>query len=185
MVNFPGAASPILAHLVTSTQDAWLVSAGGRCRGRATSARHGPSGSGSRSARIGPWGRAGPGPVTTTGAGGHRTGRRRRRSRWRGRRHCHRPHRTPATAATAPSSSTIPFYGTHQAGIITPVQDRLAFATFDVVDGTDRAGLRNLLADWSEAAARMSRRGRLVGEDDDSDAPPLDTGEAVGTPVSI
>ena len=34
--------------------------------------------------------------------------------------------------------STVPFYGTHQAGIVTPAQDRLAFATFNVVDGTDR-----------------------------------------------
>jgi deferrochelatase/peroxidase EfeB len=89
-----------------------------------------------------------------------------------------------AGAAAAPlSSSTVPFYGRHQAGIITPVQDRLVFATFDVVDGTDADGLRGLLARWGDAAAKLAT-GQLVGEDDDPEAPPLDTGEAVGSPVS-
>jgi deferrochelatase/peroxidase EfeB len=90
-----------------------------------------------------------------------------------------------ASAQTAdPSpSATVPFHGEHQAGIVTPAQDRLAFATFTVVDGTDRSSLRELLADWSTAAARMAQ-GQLVGEDTDLDAPPLDTGEAVGSPVS-
>ncbi|HEX3981764.1 MAG TPA: iron uptake transporter deferrochelatase/peroxidase subunit [Acidimicrobiales bacterium] len=88
----------------------------------------------------------------------------------------------PSTAAT-PSPSTVPFYGTHQAGIITPVQDRLAFATFNVVDGTDPTDLRDLLADWGAASARMAE-GRLVGEDDNLEAPPVDTGEAVGSPAS-
>jgi deferrochelatase/peroxidase EfeB len=88
-----------------------------------------------------------------------------------------------AAAATAPSGSTVPFHGSHQAGIVTPVQDRLAFATFQVVDGTDASMLRDLLAEWSDAAARMTE-GRLVGEVADLDAPPLDTGEAVGSEVS-
>jgi deferrochelatase/peroxidase EfeB len=88
-----------------------------------------------------------------------------------------------ATPSSSSSSSTVPFHGTHQAGIVTPVQDRLAFATYHVVDGTDPTDLRNLLADWSAAAARMAE-GRLVGEDDDLEAPPLDTGEAIGSPAS-
>ncbi|MFF1797462.1 deferrochelatase/peroxidase EfeB, partial [Kitasatospora sp. NPDC058263] len=36
---------------------------------------------------------------------------------------------TPAPAATP---ANIPFYGEHQSGIATPVQDRLHFAAFDV-----------------------------------------------------
>jgi deferrochelatase/peroxidase EfeB len=87
----------------------------------------------------------------------------------------------PAGASgTSPGQQTIPFYGTHQAGIITPAQDRLAFGTMNVVSGTSRADLRRV---WTGAAARMSA-GHLVGEETESDAPPVDTGEAVGSPVS-
>jgi deferrochelatase/peroxidase EfeB len=88
-----------------------------------------------------------------------------------------------AAGAVTRTSSTVPFYGPHQAGIVTAAQDRLAFATFTVVDGTEPAALRALLADWSDAAARMAR-GQLVGDVTDLDAPPLDTGEAVGSPVA-
>jgi deferrochelatase/peroxidase EfeB len=81
------------------------------------------------------------------------------------------------------SDTTIPFYGTHQAGIATPAQDRLAFGTMNVVSGTSRSDLRDLLQDWTTAAARMTA-GQPVGEDTQAFAPPLDTGEAVGSPVS-
>jgi deferrochelatase/peroxidase EfeB len=87
------------------------------------------------------------------------------------------------TADTSLGQQMIPFYGTHQAGIITPAQDRLAFGTMNVVDGTSRADLRDLLQAWTGAAARMSA-GRLVGEENEPAAPPADTGEAVGSPVS-
>ena len=50
-------------------------------------------------------------------------------------------HTTSASAATAEPE---PFYGPHQSGIATPVQDRLVFATFDVVT-SDRTQLRDLL----------------------------------------
>ena len=36
-------------------------------------------------------------------------------------------------AAGAAGSTTVPFYGPHQAGIATPAQDRLAFGTLNVV----------------------------------------------------
>jgi deferrochelatase/peroxidase EfeB len=81
------------------------------------------------------------------------------------------------------SGQTVPFYGTHQAGIATPAQDRLAFGTMNVVSGTSRSDLRDLLKDWTTAAARMTA-GQLVGQDTQPYAPPLDTGEAVGSPVS-
>jgi deferrochelatase/peroxidase EfeB len=94
-------------------------------------------------------------------------------------------------SATEPSGAadislgqqTIPFYGAHQAGIITPAQDRLAFGTMNVVPGTSRADLRDLLRVWTGAAARMTA-GQLVGEEIEPGAPPVDTGEAVGSPVS-
>ena len=94
------------------------------------------------------------------------------------------------TAATAPparepgdSDVMVPFYGPRQAGIATPAQDRLAFGSLNVVAGATRADLRDLLRAWTAAAARMTS-GRLVGEDSQPYAPPVDTGEAVGSPVS-
>jgi deferrochelatase/peroxidase EfeB len=88
-----------------------------------------------------------------------------------------------ADAVVGDSNVTIPFYGAHQAGIATPAQDRLAFGSMNVVSGTSRADLRDLLQDWTTAAARMTA-GQLVGQDNQPYAPPVDTGEAVGSPVS-
>jgi deferrochelatase/peroxidase EfeB len=77
----------------------------------------------------------------------------------------------------------VPFYGAHQAGIATPAQDRLAFGSLNVVSGASRADVRDLLRQWTQAAARMTA-GQLVGEVTEPNAPPVDTGEAVGSPVS-
>jgi deferrochelatase/peroxidase EfeB len=100
----------------------------------------------------------------------------------------HQPGPAPAPAAAdggtlGDSTSTVPFYGPHQAGIATPAQDRLAFGSLNVADGTSAADLRDLLAEWSAAAAKMTA-GQLVGEVSEPTAPPVDTGEAVGSPVS-
>ena len=97
-----------------------------------------------------------------------------------------------ATAATLGTGSTDPaqsyeFYGKHQAGITTPAQDRLHFAAFDVAPGTTRDELQSLLADWTDAAARLTRgldvteSGAVGGS---PLAPPDDTGEAQGLPPS-
>jgi deferrochelatase/peroxidase EfeB len=81
------------------------------------------------------------------------------------------------------STSTVPFFGRHQAGITTPAQDRLAFASFDLTLDT-RADLRDLLRTWSEAADRLTA-GRLLGpEVEPPEQPPADTGEAEGLPPS-
>jgi len=97
------------------------------------------------------------------------------------------------TASLAQSASTdgdprdaYPFYGEHQAGITTPVQDRLHFAAFDLTSTADRDGLIQLLKDWTDAAAAMTQ-GRDVGRgavDGNPLLPPDDTGEAVGLPPS-
>ncbi|MFK8909620.1 iron uptake transporter deferrochelatase/peroxidase subunit [Streptomyces sp. YS-3] len=81
----------------------------------------------------------------------------------------------------AESGAAVPFYGVHQAGIATAVQDRLHFAAFDVTT-KDRAELVQLLKDWTAAAARMTA-GQTVGEGAYgglAEAPPDDTGEALG-----
>ncbi|MGW2953478.1 iron uptake transporter deferrochelatase/peroxidase subunit [Streptomyces eurythermus] len=75
----------------------------------------------------------------------------------------------------------VEFHGAHQAGIATPVQDRLHFAAFDVKTD-DREAFVRLLKDWTEAARRMSA-GKPVGEGAYgglAEAPPDDTGEALG-----
>ena len=79
-----------------------------------------------------------------------------------------------------------PFYGDHQAGITTPVQDRLHFAAFDLTSTADRDDLIQLLRDWTDAAARMTQ-GLEVGDgavDGGPLLPPDDTGEALGLPPS-
>jgi deferrochelatase/peroxidase EfeB len=86
-------------------------------------------------------------------------------------------------AATGASGQTIPFYGTRQAGIATPAQDRLAFGSLNAVTGATASDIRDLLQAWTRAAADMTA-GRLVGQDTQPYAPPVDTGEAVGSPVS-
>ncbi|MFJ2176343.1 iron uptake transporter deferrochelatase/peroxidase subunit [Streptomyces sp. NPDC087851] len=86
-----------------------------------------------------------------------------------------------AAEPAADSGAAVPFHGAHQAGIATPVQDRLHFAAFDVTTD-DRAELVQLLKDWTRAAERMTA-GHAVGEGAYgglAEAPPDDTGEALG-----
>jgi len=79
-----------------------------------------------------------------------------------------------------------PFRGAHQAGIVTPAQDRLHFAAFDVTT-TRRDELIGLLKAWTEAADRLTR-GESAGPygpvGGPYQAPPDDTGEAYGLPPS-
>jgi deferrochelatase/peroxidase EfeB len=85
------------------------------------------------------------------------------------------------------SSTVYPFFGPHQAGVTTPVQDHLHFATFDMSERATRDDLVGLLQEWSYAASRMtqgldvSATGAVGG---DPEAPPDDTGEARDLPSS-
>ncbi|MFB2584291.1 iron uptake transporter deferrochelatase/peroxidase subunit [Herbiconiux liukaitaii] len=92
----------------------------------------------------------------------------------------------PASTSAQENAAVYPFFGEHQSGIITPAQDRLHFASFDVADIT-RDELVGLLQDWSAAAALMTA-GDPVGVygavSGPYDAPPDDTGEALGLPAS-
>ncbi|MCW2871448.1 iron uptake transporter deferrochelatase/peroxidase subunit [Actinacidiphila oryziradicis] len=85
------------------------------------------------------------------------------------------------TRTAAAAGEAVAFHGTHQAGIVTPVQDRLHFAAFDITTD-DRDEIVRLLKDWT-AAARLMAEGRPVGEGAVgglAEAPPDDTGEALG-----
>ncbi|MEU6422011.1 iron uptake transporter deferrochelatase/peroxidase subunit [Streptomyces spiralis] len=84
-------------------------------------------------------------------------------------------------ASGADAGGAVEFHGAHQAGIATPVQDRLHFAAFDVKTD-DRAEFVQMLKDWTAAARRMTA-GKTVGEGAYgglAEAPPDDTGEALG-----
>ena len=85
-------------------------------------------------------------------------------------------------AAPSPGDVTYPFHGDRQSGIVTPAQDRLHFASFDVTTES-REELIALFEAWTEAAAALTS-GRAVGAGTvtNYDSPPTDTGEALGLP---
>ena len=60
---------------------------------------------------------------------------------------------TAAAAAPGALDAIVEFHGEHQAGIVTPAQDRLFFAAFDVTTSR-RAELVELLRAWTVAARR-------------------------------
>ena len=92
-----------------------------------------------------------------------------------------------ATAPAAPPAAavgTYPFTGVHQAGIVTPAQDRLYLAAFDLTS-TSRDDLVALLRTWTTIAARLTQglsAGPFGPASGPYDAPPDDTGEAADLP---
>ncbi|WP_443043963.1 iron uptake transporter deferrochelatase/peroxidase subunit [Streptomyces sp. NBC_00322] len=69
------------------------------------------------------------------------------------------------TALTTLGSTGIPFHGTHQAGITTPLQARGHLIAFDLVPGAGRKEAAALLRRWS-ALANELMAGRAAGEGD-------------------
>ena len=94
--------------------------------------------------------------------------------------------RDDTAEATNVRPREVPFHGRHQAGIVTPAQDRLHFAAFDVT-ASSRDDLVALLRAWTAAAARMVRgegAGKYGPVGGPYQGPPDDTGEALGLPPS-
>ncbi len=87
----------------------------------------------------------------------------------------------PPDGASAAGTRTYPFAGPHQVGIVTPAQDRMYSAAFDLTT-TSRAELIDLLRRWTTMSARLTAglsagpTGPVGGS---YDAPPDDTGEAM------
>jgi deferrochelatase/peroxidase EfeB len=83
----------------------------------------------------------------------------------------------------ATPARVVPFRAQYQAGIVTPAQDRLHFASFDLGKGVTRDEVIALLKAWTTAAEAMCA-GDQVGAGGAADgppaAPPTDTGEALG-----
>jgi deferrochelatase/peroxidase EfeB len=74
----------------------------------------------------------------------------------------------PSRPEAAPAGAE-PFYGAHQAGITTPMQDSLYFASFDLA-AAKREDVVALLRIWTDAAARLTAGLPAAG----------DSGEAAG-----
>ncbi len=90
----------------------------------------------------------------------------------------------PAAAAGVGATEAVAFEGGHQAGIVTPAQDRLHFVAFDVITD-DRDALIGVLQAWTDAARRMTQgqdAGPVGAVDGNRYAPPDDTGEAIDLP---
>ncbi|HEX3509943.1 MAG TPA: iron uptake transporter deferrochelatase/peroxidase subunit [Solirubrobacteraceae bacterium] len=89
--------------------------------------------------------------------------------------------------AEGPSAHAVPFYGANQAGVATPAQEYLSFASFDLTAQT-RADLRALLVAWTHAAAQLtagepfSPPGAATSAAPAAASAPQDTGEATGLP---
>lgn len=84
------------------------------------------------------------------------------------------------------AGDVVEFYGEHQAGITTPAQDRLFFAAFDVTSD-DLGAVRSMLQEWTRMAAQMTKgipAGEFGAVDGPLQAPPEDTGEALGLAAS-
>jgi deferrochelatase/peroxidase EfeB len=89
-----------------------------------------------------------------------------------------------ATSTSKVGLRTYPFTGTHQAGIVTPAQDRMYTAAFDLTT-TSRDALVDLLRRWTTMAARLTAglsAGPYGPTGGPYDAPPDDTGEAMDLP---
>ncbi|WP_084626911.1 iron uptake transporter deferrochelatase/peroxidase subunit [Pseudoclavibacter soli] len=90
--------------------------------------------------------------------------------------------KTAETVRQERHTLTYDFYGEHQAGIVTPMQDQLHFAAFDLTENATREQMIALLKKWTSAAERMTK-----GEETTEAgargvsrlAPPDDTGEAL------
>ncbi|OMG49527.1 deferrochelatase [Paenibacillus macerans] len=82
-------------------------------------------------------------------------------------------------SSAAAAGGRVPFYGSRQAGIVTPAQNFLCLAAFDLTTGS-LADVRKLFQAWTEAAAAMAK-GAMIGDSNNKlNLPPSDTGEAAG-----
>jgi deferrochelatase/peroxidase EfeB len=84
-----------------------------------------------------------------------------------------------ASGSPGGARESVPFHGAHQAGIVTPQQDFLIFAAFDLtVNGiTD---VRDLFQAWTKAAVSLTKGQPVGSKGDNANLPPADTGEAAG-----
>ncbi|WP_341302563.1 iron uptake transporter deferrochelatase/peroxidase subunit [Lysinibacillus sp. FSL H8-0500] len=73
----------------------------------------------------------------------------------------------------------VDFYGKHQAGIVTPVQTNIYFASLDVLV-TSPKELQQLFQQWTPLMVRLMNGEQMVDMTTNTRVPPGDTGEAEG-----
>lgn len=91
-----------------------------------------------------------------------------------------------ASGAEAPASDVVEFRGDHQAGIVTPAQDRMHFVAFDITTDS-RDDFVALLKKWTLMAERLTKGEETFdggAVDGGQYNPPSDTGEALGLSAS-
>lgn len=86
---------------------------------------------------------------------------------------------TNPPASTEHEAPAIPFFGKHQAGIATPQQTHLVFASFDVT-ADNQSALVALLRDWTEAAGRLTAGNLAEPPSGAPSDPPSDSGDVLG-----
>lgn len=85
-----------------------------------------------------------------------------------------------------PASDVVEFRGDHQAGIVTPAQDRMHFVAFDITTDS-RDDFVALLKKWTLMAERLTKGEETFdggAVDGGQYNPPADTGEALGLNAS-
>ncbi len=60
-------------------------------------------------------------------------------------------------SAPQPEASTLPFYGRHQSGIVTPMQTHASYIGIDLLDKADHQALHGILRMWSQDAANLTQ----------------------------
>ena len=84
---------------------------------------------------------------------------------------------TEAAEVKEQTKDSIPFYGNHQGGITTGVQDNLYFVALNITTES-KTEVIQLFKEWTEAAEQMTKGELLKGSSSNSFIPPKDTGEA-------
>lgn len=85
----------------------------------------------------------------------------------------------PSFAASPSQRQTLPFWGLHQAGIITPAQGHTYFAALDLLT-TKRQDVIEMLQRWTEAAARLTAGQPAQPLSADLSQPGGDSGDVMG-----
>lgn len=89
----------------------------------------------------------------------------------------------PSSSPSEKINNHVSFYGKHQAGIATDVQNHVYFASLDV-ETNNKEEISSLFKEWTDAVALMTQGKPIGAPADNLYLPPDDTGEAMGLDAS-